>query len=100
MREGHRGREFDRIEERCFTEPLKYDISNPDCIVPGSEGEIVSRMGAMVDRAALEKMKDEYYQLRQWDVATGFQTKSQLDDLGLKEVAQELQKRGLLAPDK
>jgi aldehyde:ferredoxin oxidoreductase len=54
----------------------------------------------VVDREQFEKMKDEYYQLRQWDVTTGLQTKSQLDDLGLKEVARELEKKGLLAPVK
>jgi aldehyde:ferredoxin oxidoreductase len=97
VREGHRGREFDRIEERCFTEPLKYDISNPDCVVPGPQGEIVSRMGATVDRAAFEKMKDEYYGLRHWDVATGLQTRGKLEDLDLGDVARDLQQRGLLA---
>jgi aldehyde:ferredoxin oxidoreductase len=96
-REGHRGREFDRIEERCFTEPLKYEISNPDCIVPGPQGQIVSRMGATVDRAAFEKMKDEYYSLRHWDVASGLQTRDKLEELGLGDVAQDLEQRGLLA---
>jgi len=98
VREGHKGRESDRISEQAYTVPLEYDMPNPQCLLPGKDGEVICRKGAVVDREQFEKMKDEYYQLRQWDVATGFQTKSQLDDLGLKEVAQELQKRGLLAP--
>jgi aldehyde:ferredoxin oxidoreductase len=42
-------------------------------------------------------MKDEYYQLRGWDVATGLQTKSKLEELGLDEVAKDLDQRGLMA---
>jgi aldehyde:ferredoxin oxidoreductase len=75
-------------------------MPNAQCLLPGKDGEVISRQGEVVDREQFEKMKDEYYQLRQWDVATGLQTKSQLDDLGLKEVAQELHKKGLLAPVK
>jgi aldehyde:ferredoxin oxidoreductase len=98
VRDGHKGREYDRISEQAYTVPLDYDMPNAQCLLPGKDGEVISRKGEVVDREQFEKMKDEYYQLRQWDVATGLQTKSQLDDLGLKEVAQELQKKGLLAP--
>jgi hypothetical protein len=42
-------------------------------------------------------MKDEYYQLRRWDVATGLQTRAQLEEVGLEDVAQDLEARGLLA---
>ncbi len=58
VREGHAGKEFDKLDERCFTEPLSYDLSNPDCIVPGRDGEIASRKGAVVDR---EKFENEGY---------------------------------------
>ena len=51
----------------------------------------------MVDRDKFEKMKDEYYKLRNWDVATGLQTKKSLEDLDLEDVAKDLEKRGLLA---
>lgn len=98
VREGHKGRESDRIPEQAYTVPLEYEIQDPQCLMPGKDGEVICRKGAVVDREQFEKMKDEYYQLRQWDVATGFQTKSQLEALGLKDVAQELEKRGLLAP--
>ena len=65
--------------------------------MPGKGGEIVSRKGAVVDRNEFEKMKDEYYQLRGWDVSTGLQTREGLEKVGLPDVAQELTKRGLLA---
>ena len=42
-------------------------------------------------------MKDEYYGLRGWDARTGLQTRAVLDDLGLQDVARDLEARGLLA---
>jgi len=66
-------------------------------VVPGKGGEIVSRKGAVVDRNEFERMKDEYYGLRGWDVATGLQTREALEKVGLPDVAQDLNKRGLLA---
>ena len=65
--------------------------------MPGEKGEIFSRKGAVVDRGEFEKMKDDYYGLRHWNVATGLQTGSNLEDLDLGEVAQDLEQRGLLA---
>jgi aldehyde:ferredoxin oxidoreductase len=50
----------------------------------------------VVDRNEFEKMKDEYYQLRGWDVATGLQTKETLEKVGLSDVARDLDKSGLL----
>jgi aldehyde:ferredoxin oxidoreductase len=98
VREGHRGRAFDTLPERTYTVPLEWDVSNPQCVVPGSEGEPISRKGAVVDREEFERMKDEYYQLRQWDVATGLQTRAGLEKLGLEDVAQDLEQRGLITP--
>jgi len=96
VREGHAGREFDTLDERCFIEPLEYDMSNPDCIVPDKDGNIVSRKGEIVDRKKWEDLKTEYYQLRKWDLETGLQTRQILEDLDLREVADDLEKRDLL----
>ena len=78
IREGQRGREYDKIGEFNYTVPLKGDFGNPECIVPGPDGEIFPRKGLVLDKNDFEKMKDEYYQLRGWDVATGFQTREKL----------------------
>lgn len=48
--------------------------------------------GRKLDRKKFEKMKDEYYGLRGWDVATGFPRRSTLEKLGLNEVAAEMGK--------
>jgi aldehyde:ferredoxin oxidoreductase len=91
-REGHRGREYDVIDEYNFTTPLKTDFSNPDCIVPGRDGEILSRRDAVVDREQFERMKGEFYRIRGWDVPSGLQKRAKLEELGLKDVARALEK--------
>ena len=97
VREGHRGRESDVLPETDFTVPIKAERGNPDCIVPGRGGEIISRKGAVVEREKFEQVKDEYYRLRGWDVRTGLQTKEKLRDLGLDDVARNLEKKGLVS---
>jgi len=96
-REGHRGREHDSLEEFNFTVPLKTDFGNPNCMVPGKDGEIFSRKGMVLERDKFEQMKDEFYQIRGWDVATGLQKRAQLEELNLGEIADKLEDDGLLA---
>lgn len=40
----------------------------------------------------IEKMLDEYYQAREWDEQTGLQSRKKLENLGLEDVAEELEK--------
>jgi len=97
VREGHRGRESDVLPDAWHTVPLKIGFPNTECLVPGKDGQPVSRKGAVVDRERFEKMKDEYYQVRGWDVASGLQTKAKLQELGLDKIARDLEGRGLLS---
>ena len=96
-REGHRGRECDRISEYNYTKPLKFDLHNPELLSPGKGDEVVSKKGAVLDREKFEEVKDEYYSLRGWDVATGLQTRAKLEELGLKDMVGDLERRGLIA---
>lgn len=68
---------------------------NPKLLVPGPDGKPIAREGSVVDRGQFESMKDEYYRLRGWDVATGLQTEAKLTELGLADVARELKKMNL-----
>jgi len=96
VREGWKGRQDDVLEEYNYTIPLKSDFGNPDCLVPGPNGEKFSRKGMVVERDKFEEMKDEYYELRGWDVETGLQTKACLEGLDMGDVAQEMERLGLL----
>jgi aldehyde:ferredoxin oxidoreductase len=96
VREGHKGRESDIIPESCHTQPIEFEYANEDILVPGKDGEIISRKGEMLGREDFEGMKDEFYALRGWDVDTGLQTKAKLQELGLDDVAADLETRGLV----
>ena len=95
-REGHKGREYDVIDEYNFTTPLKGDFGNPDCIVPGRNGELFSRKDIVLDRSDFENLKGEYYRIRGWDVPSGLQKRAKLEELGLSYVAKTLGGEGLL----
>ena len=45
----------------------------------------------------LPRMLDEYYEVRGWDHRSGLQTRAKLEELGLKEIADELERTGHLA---
>ncbi len=72
-REGLR-RDQDILPERLMSDPL------PDG----------PAQGMTLDRASLEKMKDAYYQLRGWDVASGIPTPAKLRDLDLEFLIPQL----------
>ena len=96
IREGHRGRESDSLPDFDHTVPLSLGPGpNPEYLLPGKEGEIISRVGAVVDRGEFEKMKDEYYELRGWDAQTGLPKKDTLQKLGLEDVIEPLKEKVL-----
>jgi aldehyde:ferredoxin oxidoreductase len=64
--------------------------------VPVADGP---QEGQTLDKKKFEKMKDEYYALRGWDVATGFPRKSTLKKMGLSEVASQMGKWKKLGPE-
>ena len=98
VREGHKGKEADTLPSFSYTMPLEHTMHNPDCLVPGRGGEAISRKGAVVDKEGFERMREEYYLCRGWDPATGLQTISKLEDLDLRDVAEDLRKRELAVP--
>ena len=97
VREGHRGKDADILPKFNHRIPLRHTEHNPDCLLPGKGGETITRKGSVVEKDGFERMRDEYYNLRDWDVASGLQTASKLHQLGLEDVAEDLSKRNLLA---
>ena len=95
VRQGWQGRKGDTLPEFLFTDPVESTFFDPECLVPGKDGERVSRKGAVIDRSCFEKLKDEYYALRGWEVASGLQTTARLEELGLADVAEDLKGRGM-----
>ena len=94
-REGHVGRNADSLPEFSYKIPLEKIEHNRDCMGPGKDGKPISRKGAVMEKDKFERMKDEYYACREWDVKTGLQTVAKLKKLGLEDVAEDLSKKGL-----
>jgi aldehyde:ferredoxin oxidoreductase len=90
LREGHRGALDDQLPQHWHTAPLKFDLTNPDLLLPGKGNEAVSMKGRVVDKVQFEAMKREYYRLRHWDPDTGLPTEARLKELGLADVAADL----------
>jgi len=50
----------------------------------------------VVDTGRFEELKSEYYELRGWDVPSGLLSKTKLQELELKDISDDLEKRGLV----
>jgi aldehyde:ferredoxin oxidoreductase len=73
VRQGWKGREDDTLLPYFFNEPLKKVFYTEENLVPDKDGHFVTRRDVVLEREEFEKMKDEYYTLRGWDVKTGLQ---------------------------
>jgi hypothetical protein len=95
---GWGGRKNDHLVEHMHTEPLAQGsvFYNPDGLMPGPGGKIISKLGCVVEKDKFEKLLEEFYQLRGWNVSKGLPTAATLKRLGLDDVAAELTKRGLV----
>lgn len=96
------GRKDDRVNEFYFTDKVEEEagflgLFNPEFMRPGPGGELISRKGAVLERDKFEKMMDEYYAIRGWDVQSGLQKKKTLAALGLSDIVTKLKEKKLLA---
>lgn len=97
LRHGWAGRKDDRLLDYFHTVPIKEGsvFFNVEARMPGAGGEIISRIGSVVDRNDFNKMLSEYYELRGWDPASGYPKTATLNNIGLKDIAADLKKRSL-----
>ncbi len=93
VREGHQGRKEDVLMDCDHKIPLPPQPESPDCLVPGKDGQLFSRLGLVVERDRFEKIKNEFYDLRGWDVATGLQTETKLKALDLEDISEVMKER-------
>jgi aldehyde:ferredoxin oxidoreductase len=94
-REDPRGKKVDELLEYNFTVPMENEGRNTELLVPGKDGEPITKKGTVVDREKFDQMMSEYYELRGWD-SEGLQTREKLVELGLEDITEELAQRGLL----
>ena len=74
VREGYR-REHDRLPGRFMEEPIKSGPSKD----------------MVISREMLDYMLDQYYEFRGWDLKTGIPTHEKLVELGLEDVADDME---------
>jgi aldehyde:ferredoxin oxidoreductase len=70
--------------------------------VPGKKDgkwDYVDASRRRIDKGQFEQFKTRFYELENWDPATGYPTRSGLASLKLGYVADELEKRGKLGKD-
>jgi aldehyde:ferredoxin oxidoreductase len=75
VREGYR-REHDTLPKRFMEEPIKTGPSK----------------GMVISQEMLDYMLDQYYDFRGWDRETGIPTRERLLELGLKDIADDMEK--------
>jgi aldehyde:ferredoxin oxidoreductase len=79
VREGIGTREYDTLPERILKEPVPR---------PPAKGQVFE----------LDKLLDDYYGARGWDVKTGLPSRRKLEELGLRDVADTLENIGIKLP--
>ena len=85
-------REMDSLPKRYMDRKITYtDISFEDL-----KDIHFEQREAVLESDKFEQMKDKYYALRGWDIATGIPTGETLEQSGLEDVARDLEKRGKL----
>ena len=89
-------------KERSVAGPERYDWGSfhqrPLALMSVRHASVLLRnfQGSVLASSHFEQMKDRYYALRGWDVATGVPSRETLDQYGLGYVVRELEKRGKL----
>ena len=86
LREGWDPKKDDIVEQFNFTDPVQSVFMNPDVLVPGEGDIVLSRKDQTLDREVFKEMRNEFYQLRGWNLETGCPTVEKLHELGLSDL--------------
>ena len=96
-------KELDRSGERIWNQLRAIDVRNFQRSRAIDESTIDGFMypgkddGVMLDREKFLTLLDKYYELSGWDITNGCPTRAKLEELGLKDVANELQRVGKIS---
>ncbi len=103
--------ELDQAFERVFNLERAFQVRNygrgrdeDEMVIPYFEAEewwenpLLGRKQGL-ERAKFRALLDRYYGVRGWDVEQGRPTGARLRDLGLQDVAQELEQASLIRPE-
>jgi aldehyde:ferredoxin oxidoreductase len=82
----NRTRDNDILNEPYFRKAITCHMGSATGLVNGP-----------IDRDKFKSLKDRYYELRGWDVNTGWPTRAKLEELGLRDVADEMASIGRLS---
>jgi aldehyde:ferredoxin oxidoreductase len=94
--QGWGGRNGDTLMGYLFKEPITFTFFDPELLVPDKNGQPVSRKGSILNQAAFEKLKDDYYEARGWDITTGLPTVEKMQALKLDVIAAALKQSNLV----
>jgi aldehyde:ferredoxin oxidoreductase len=90
------GRHRDMVKFADYYYEKPIGIAFPAPVFTNGEWTFVNVADRHIDRDKFEDWKTLYYQLEGWDVKTGWPTRSTLEGLGLKKVADELESKAKL----
>ena len=96
LQEGRQPKIDDVPAQFNFTDPVETVFMNPDVIVPGPGGKVISRKGETLKQDEFDTMRKEFYEVRGWDPASGMQKAETLEHLGLSDLAKALKKMDLI----
>jgi len=84
-----RHRDDDMIDPAWFGEKSNIDIAKVHAV----RGQVLPQP---IEKVQWEALKDRLYELRGWDVETGRPAREKLELLGMKTVADDLERSGKL----
>jgi aldehyde:ferredoxin oxidoreductase len=86
-----RHRDMVNFADYYYTKPIGRSYCAP--VLENGEWSFVDMTDRHIDRDKFEDWKTLYYRLEGWDEKTGWPTRRTLEELGLKHVADELEKK-------
>jgi len=89
-----RHRDMEVFTGYVFKQPVTRPYPFP--VYEDGQWKTPDNLGRKIDKDRFEEWKTHYYELEGWDTESGFPKRGTLEEMGLKEVADELERKGKL----